>query len=208
MALDGALHGELEHQGGLPAHQQPERRRAGDGGRVAGGGVLRLVQGGEGVVGEAGQAGPDGAAAGVEPLLAGQPAVVRAPLVGAPVALGRGPAEVGAVDVGGRVPGAGVAADVGADESVDGEEGELGGGGDGAEAAVGGGEFGQAPRAVGLADAVQGEAGDGRAEGVADGGAEEGAADTFISLCFLFLIHLFFFYFFSIRVLYGVMFIF
>lgn len=151
VALRGALDGELEHEGGLPADEQPERRRAGRGGRVPGGGVLRLVEGAEDVVGEAGEGGAVGVAAAVEPLLPPEPAVVRAALIGTPVALGGGPAEVRPVHVGRRVPGSGVPAHVGPYEPVEREQRQLRGGPD--------------PAGPG-----------GRPEGVSDGGAEQRAA--------------------------------
>lgn len=176
VGLGGALDGQLQHELGLPADEQSERGGAADRRRVVRGGVLGPVEGPHDGVAEAAQALPGGGAAAVEPLLPGEPAVVLAPLVGAPVALGGGPAQMGLVHVGGRVPGAGVAADLGADQPVDGEQGELGDRGDGAAPAVGGDEVGDGVGPVGGADLLQREAADARAECVADGAAEQCAA--------------------------------
>ncbi len=79
-----------------------------------------------------------------------------------------------AVHVGRRVPGAGVAADLGPDQPVDGEERELRDGGDGTAPAVRRDEVGHALRAVGGAYRLQGEPGDSRPERVPDGPAEQG----------------------------------
>lgn len=73
------------------------------------------------------------------------------------------------------MPGAGVAAHLGADQAVDGEEAHLGGGGDGAAAAEGGRGFGESVRSVGVAELGEGESVGGRAERVADGAAEQTA---------------------------------
>ncbi len=173
-----ALHRELEHQARLPGGEQPERgrphhRAAGLGVRVLGP-LHRAEPVGVGP-GEAGQAALAGGALGVQPLLAAEPAEVRAALVRAPVALGGGPAQVGQVQVGGRVPAAGVAPDVGADEPVDGEQAELGVVGDGAGAPVRGDVAGDALRAVLGPDLLQRLELDAGAERVADGPAEQAA---------------------------------
>lgn len=176
VGLRRALHGELADQLGFPAHEQSEGRGADERAGVAGGGVLGLVDGAEDLVGQAGQTGARRVAPGVEPFLAGEPAVVLAALVGPPVPLGGRPAQMGPVDVGRRVPGTGVAADLGAYEAVDREEGQLGGGGDGAAAAVGGDEVGDPVRAVGGTYLVQRQRGDPGAQRVADGPAQQTAA--------------------------------
>jgi hypothetical protein len=176
VGLGRALDGELEDELGLPADEETEGGRAGGGLRAGLAGVLGGVERAHGAVGEAEQADAGRVAPGVQPLLAGEPAVVLAALVGAPVPLGRRPAEVGPVQIGRRVPGAGVAADLGADQAVDGEEGQLGQVGDRAASAVGGRQVGQALRAVRLADPGQGQRLDGRAQGVADGRAEQRSA--------------------------------
>ncbi len=173
--LGGALHGEPVDELRLPADEQAEGGRADEGAGVAGLRVLGLVGGARVLVAEAGEAGAGRVAAGVEPLLVGEPAIVLAALVGAPVALGGGPAQMGPVDVGGRVPGAGVAADLGADQAVDGEEGHLGGGGDGAPAPERGDGSGESVRSVGLAQFRQGGPAGARPQRVAERPAEQTA---------------------------------
>lgn len=177
VALCGALDGQLEDELRLPADEQPERRGAHHRAAPLGVGVLRRVQGAHRAVGEAGQAGPAGGALRVQPLLAGEPAVVVVALVGSPVVLGGVPAAVGRVHVGGWVPGAGVASDLGADQPVHGEQRHLGVVGDAAAPAVGRDEVRDAVGPVRLADGGQRVELDAGAQGVADRAAEQTTAD-------------------------------
>ena len=88
VGLGRALHRELEDQLRLPADQQSEGRRAHHRAAALGLGVLRLVQRAHPVVAQSDQARAARGPAGVEPLLAGQPADVLAALVRPPVAPG------------------------------------------------------------------------------------------------------------------------
>lgn len=175
VGLGGAFDGQLEDELRLPPDQQPERGGPGEGRRVACGGVLGPVEGAHRGVAEPGEAFPGGGAAGVQPLLLGEPAVLLAAFVGPPLVLGGGPAQMGTVHIGGRVPGTDVAADLGADQPVDGEQVELGDRGDRAASAVDGDEVGDGVGAVGRADLFERETGDGRTERVADGTAQQTA---------------------------------
>ncbi|GFN04675.1 hypothetical protein Smic_32310 [Streptomyces microflavus] len=67
---------------------------------------------------------------------------------------------MGPVHIGGRVPGTGVAADLGADQPVHGEQGELGERGDGPASAVRGNVVGDPFGPMGLTDPFQREPGD------------------------------------------------
>ncbi len=138
-------------------------------------GALGRVQRAHDVVAEADQARAGRVPASVQPLLAGQPAVVLAALVGAPVRLwvaaqrryARWRSVGGCQAPVSRRTWARI-------ETVEREEGELGEVGDGATPAVPEGEVDQPLRAVGLPDPLQGEPVDRRPEGVPDGRAQQG----------------------------------
>lgn len=173
MGLSGTLHGELHHELRLPPHEQPKRRGTSGGFPAHLARILGRVERPHPLIPKPQQTGPSWIAPRIKPLLARKPPIILTTLIGPPVMLGRGPPQIGPMQIGRRMPGPGIAPHLSADQPIDGKQTELREMSDGPPPPIPEDEIHDALSTVGLPDLIPRQQIHRRTERVPHGGPEQ-----------------------------------